>query len=88
MKRSSKEVEKNNDNSLQCLIEDGAATPFSTNKGELYCTISTSGINKNYLLSSDSFRVAFKSTYKKYTGKIITDNQFQYMLNIRKETRS
>lgn len=81
MKRSSKEVEKNNDNSLQCLIEDGAATPFSTNKGELYCTISTSGINKNYLLSSDSFRVAFKSTYKKYTGKIITDNQFQYMLN-------
>ena len=67
--------------SLQELVEDGALCPFSSSKNELYCSICTDGVTRNYLLSSPSFRVAFKSAYKKYTGEVITDIQFKYKLD-------
>ena len=69
--------------SLQELVEDGALCPFSSSKNELYCSICTDGVTRNYLLSSPSFRVAFKSAYKKYTGEIITDIQFKYKLDLK-----
>lgn len=78
MKKKSKE-EKENRNHLKELVENGSITPFSTPKNEFYCTINTDGINKNYSLSSELFRIAFKSVYKKYTGEIINDVQFKYI---------
>lgn len=78
MKKSKEE--SSNSISLQELVENGSITPFSTPKGEFYCTINTGGVNKNCILSSPSFRVAFKSVYKKYTDEIISDIQFKYML--------
>lgn len=77
--KQSKE-ESSNSISLQELVENGSITPFSTPKGEFFCTLNTGGVNKNYFLSSPSFRVAFKSVYKKYTDEIISDIQFKYML--------
>ena len=73
--------EKGNRNYLQELVEDGVITPFSNPKNEFFCSISTDGVTKNYLLSGSSFRVAFKSVYKKYTGEIINDNQYKYMFD-------
>ena len=72
--KQSKE-ESSNSISLQELVENGSITPFSTPKGEFFCTLNTGGVNKNYFLSSPSFRVAFKSVYKKYTDEIISDIQ-------------
>lgn len=80
MKKRSKEEQENRDY-LKELVEIGSITPFSTPKGEFYCTINTGEINKNYLLTSPSFRVAFKSVYNKYTHEIINDNQYKNMLD-------
>lgn len=78
MKKRSKE-EQENKYYLKELVENGSITPFSTPKNEFFCTINTGGMNKNYSLSSELFRIAFKSVYKKYTGEIINDVQFKYI---------
>lgn len=81
MKKSNK-IDGNDRNEffLDQMVADGVLTPFATPDEALHCTINTKEVSKNYLLSAPSFRVAFKSAYKKYSGEVISDNQFKLML--------
>lgn len=76
MKKSKEE--SSNSISLQELVENGSITPFSTPKGEFYCTINTGGVNKNCILSSPSFRVCLSQ----YIRNILTRLFLIYSSNI------
>lgn len=64
----------------QQMVENGIICPFS-NSENLWCFIKDDCCGKSYQLSSSSFRLAFKSLYKKHYGELLNNNEYAYMLD-------
>lgn len=67
-------------NILEEMMASGILIPFGTLNEGFWCTIKDNGMGKSYPLSSTNFRVAFKSIYKKYYGKLLNNIQFTSLL--------